>query len=171
MHQGYSDRLLGIGLGALFFGIMAALIAGLGGLRGAKTLPVFSMGLVAGLGLSVAVYVVFVRRQYHSMLGWLASIGSAALGFLVAYMPFLLPQYAGSSLAIVWAGKTYCSHLPGFLSTLLPECHKRPAVLAAFGMLDSCLVGAFLAVGVCAGLLIADRWLRSWHDLIARAGD
>lgn len=157
-----------LGLGTLVFGLMQAFLALLGGLRGERMLPVILMGFVAGLGLSLAAGMPPVRGRYLSKADWLMRLGFSLSGLVVSHLPFLLPRYAGSSLAIVWAGITYCTNIS---ARLLYGCETRPAVLAGLGLLDAALVGLCLSFGLNVGLLIAGRWLQRWREVSARAGD
>lgn len=162
---------LSIGLGTLFFGTMLAFVSWLAGFAGITVVPVLTMGFVAGIGLSLAVYGQPAQGWRLGWFGWLTRLGVAALGFAFSYLPFLLPEYAGSSITIVVSGQTYCSNFPIVLSKLWPHCENQSALLATLGMLDAALVGASLALGISTGLLVADRWLRRWYALAAHAGD
>jgi len=157
-----------LGLGTLAFGLMQAFLALLGGLRGERMLPVILMGFVAGLGMSLSVGIRPVCGRYLSKADWLMRLGFGLSGLIVSHLPFLLPKYTGSSLAIVWAGMTYCTNIP---VQLLYGCETQPVVLAGLGLLDAALVGLCLSFGLNVGLLIAGRWLRRWREVSARAGD
>jgi hypothetical protein len=156
----------GVGFGALFFAVVHVVIAWLAELQPEDALLMLTMGLIAGLGLSGAVHLQTLLNGWRSILAWGSSVCVAILGFAIAHALFLLPQEADPDtvMAIVIPGSFYCA-------SGLPRCGGNPTKLIMLGIADASLVGAFLAVGLMVGLLLAEQWLGRWSDTIARAGD
>jgi hypothetical protein len=150
-----SKQALTVALGTLFFGIAHMLQGLMTNLFLLAPLPLFSLGLLFGLGLSLALH-----RQPEAgwRLGfgrWFLYLGVAAAMAVLTQVLFGLATGIGVGITIAWTRNTYASY-------------GWPPVL---GLLDAAIVGAVLVAGIASGLVIADHTFRTWRDRAVRAGD
>jgi hypothetical protein len=158
---GRSQQVLAATLGAIFFGLTLAALAGLRGVSIVDRPLVYLFGFVLGLGLSLALY---GQPRAGRRLG----AGSALLRLGVV---------AGISAAIqavfLWVPDTGAA-LDVALSVNFYEAFFRDTAVSAWldwiSLLDAALAGAVLAVGLTEGLGLANRLVLWLQDLRRRAG-
>jgi len=160
-------------LGTLFFGFGHILVAGLHGIHPSKVPLIGLMGLVAGLGLSLALYAQPWAGRRPSIGHWLLRLGAAALAFGVTQWIFIRAGNKWSNtLAIGWSGSFYSDEFSRYTMERWQQLMERHSqwfdYLAIF---DAILEGIVLTIGITAGLLLAARLLDRWHTLVNRVGD
>jgi hypothetical protein len=133
-----------------------------------------TMDLLAGLGVSLALYDQPNCGWRLGLRRWLLRLGAVIAAFVLGQWSFMLAGYPGDSITAAWPGASYQADLDLRIKRAvwfqrLLQAH--PQAYDGLGLLDAALVGAVLAVGTTAGLLLADRWLSRWSDLVRRAGD
>lgn len=160
-------------LGVIFFGIAHMLVALLNGLQLGRAPLVAVMGFVAGLGLSMALYAQPDAGWHLGVIRWLLRLALAALAFVLTQAVFIIAGgQRSNALAIGWAGSFYRSQFDASFRQLWPQLMERwPRYFDYLALLDAALVGLVLAIGITAGLLVAQDWLKRWRDLVNRGGD
>ena len=157
-------------LGTLFFGTAHLIHAWLVGTSpgAAPLIPV--MGFVAGAGLSVALSVQLQAGRSSNWGRWLLCLGASVLTFVLIQWAFIATESRwGSSLWIVWPGRTYRADFTrygvGWVAELMERYPRWPDYLA---LLDAALVAIVLGVGVMVGVHLAARWWARWRHLSDR---
>jgi hypothetical protein len=148
-------------LGALFFGLTLAALVGVRGLPVAERPLVYLFGFALGLGLSLALY---GRPRTDKPL----SVGSAVLRVGVAaaisaaiQAVFLWVPDTGAALDVALSINFY----DAFFGDVIPENWINWVAL-----LDATLAGVVLAIGLSAGVALANRLSEWLQDLRERAG-
>jgi hypothetical protein len=165
--------LLAAALGMLSFGIAHIIVAVLNGLNLTQVPLLVPMGFVAGLGLSLALYAQPRRGWHVGILRWLLRLGIAALAFMLTQWVFMLADdNRSNTLAIGWAGSFYRSQFSDYVMARWPQVvDQYPRWFDYLALIDAALAGIVLTIGITAGLLLAEDWLKRWRDLINRSGD
>ena len=163
---------MAVGLGTLFFGLAHLTVAWFNGLNPAKAPLVAPMGLVAGLGLSLALYGqprVGLRLRIRS---WLLRLTTAALTFVLAQAVSIVTRDKGGGIAIAWTGNFYRAALSGSEMLWWQQIiTSYPQWFDYLALLDAALVGIFLTIGITAGLVLAGAWLAWWRRLVNQADE
>ena len=133
------------------------------------------LALLAGLGLSLAVYDQPVAGWRLGVRRWLVRLVAVAAVFALVQLAFVLPDPQGrygTGLVFTWTGFWYQSHLQdtlvqwglgGILS--IPNWYHYVAVI------DAGLTGIALAAGLNVGLNLANYLFNKWEELADRAGE
>jgi hypothetical protein len=174
LHPDRRRAVLAVCLGTISFGLTHVVVAWFNGLSLSKAPLVAPLGFVAGLGLSLALHDQPRAGWHLGILRWLLRLTVAALAFVLAQAIFII---AGGprphSLPIVRSARYYYAEFFGFVEMRWPWlavdcCTGWPSYLA---LIDAALVGVVLTVGIAAGLLLAQDWLKRWRALIDQRGD
>ncbi|GAB4528275.1 MAG: hypothetical protein Kow0063_04330 [Anaerolineae bacterium] len=159
--------------GSLFFTMMHVLqniILKASGLIEAPLIP--PLALVAGVGLSLAVY-------DQPLAGWRIGVRRWGLRLTIVACVFALVQFVffrardyGPGLIFAWSGFFYQSRLRdplihwGLESVLSIENWFHYAAV-----IDAALTGIAMAVGLSAGLIAAHNWYQRWERLVNQVVD
>ena len=137
------------------------------------------LGLVAGAGLSLAVYDQPVAGWRIGASRWLLRLATVALVFALIQAAFVAVDLAlgsgndlGTGLVIAWSGYFYRSRLHdplidwglGGITTVENWYHY-----AAIG--DAALTGIALSVSLTVGLNLAQKQYQRWATLVRRGGE
>ena len=88
------------------------------------------------------------------------SLGLASLTFMAAQLMFEIEKDFGTSLTVTWSSGLYHARLLDFMQTWMAELHQAfPQWSKVLALFDAAAVGAVLAAGMIAGIVLADRWL------------
>jgi hypothetical protein len=158
--------ILVVALGTLFFGLAQVVVAWLNGLSLARAPLVLPLGFLFGLGLSIALY-------GQPSAGWrvgvgrsLLRLGAAVAAAVLTQAVFILVEGKGIGITIAWPGTFYRSHFTDSVHRWLPGLLERSTNwFDLLGLLDAALVGAVLAIGITAGLILSADWLKKWRHL------
>jgi energy-coupling factor transporter ATP-binding protein EcfA2 len=173
-HPDRPRAVLAVCLGTIFFGLAHLVVAWFNGLRLFEAPLVGLLGFVAGLGLSLALYGQPRSGWHLGILRWLLRLAVTALTFVLTQAIFITAGgQRAQTLAIVRSGSYYYAQFLEFVERrwpwLLVECCAGwPSYLA---LIDAALVGIVLTIGITAGLLLAEDWLKHWRDLIDQSDD
>jgi hypothetical protein len=175
LHPDRRPVVLAVCLGTIFFGLTNLVVAWFNGLSLSKAPLVAPLGFVAGLGLSLTLCDQPRAGWHLGILRWLRRLAVAALAFVLTQAIFII--IAGGqpahTLPIVRSGSYYYAQFFEFVEMRWPWlvvqcCTGWPNYLA---LIDAALVGIVLTIGITAGLLLAEDWLKRWRDLINQSGD
>lgn len=151
---------LAVGLGTLGTGLALLLESWLNGLRIAESPLVPPLGLLFGLGLSLALYGLPAVGRRLDAGRTLLRLGVAAVGAVLTQLTFILAD-RGLAIAIAWPGTRYNAYLSSLMERWWPSLAERvPRWADILGLVDAALVGAALAAGVALGMSAALRSLR-----------
>jgi hypothetical protein len=149
-----------VGLGALGTALALLLESWLNGLRIAESPLVPPLGLLFGLGLSLAVYGLPPAGRRPGFGRILLHLVVAAAGAVLTQLTFILAD-KGLAIAIAWPGTRYNAYLSSLVERGWPALAERvPRWADILGLVDAALVGAVLAGGIALGLSAALRSLR-----------
>lgn len=130
-------------------------------------------GILAGLGLSLALAAFPIERLLSDSRRWGLRAGMAGIIFVLLHGAFIVLGNIDRSIAIVWPSRTYRTAFNPYRETW-PWQQIMAAVPSWFNwvaLLDAALVGFVLAIGMMIGMGQASRFLASWHRLVTHAGD
>ncbi len=142
------------------------------GLSLSKAPLVAPVGFVAGLGLSLGLYAQPRAGWRLGLRGWLPRLGAAALTLVLTQLIFILAENKGPGIAIAWTANfyraTFTSYEMPWWQQFMSFYPQWPKYLA---LLDAALLGIVLTIGITAGLLLAEDWLKRWRDLNHQSDD
>ena len=165
---------LSVLLGGLLFAVLYMFVVTTSGaisLSG-KNLVIVT-GILAGLGLSLALAAFPIERLLSPAQRWGLRAGGAAFIFVLLHSIFIALGDIDRSIAIVWPGRTYRTAFNPFRETW-PWQQLMEAIPLWFNLLalvDAALVGFVLAMGMMVGMRQANRFLDYWRRLVRSAGD
>jgi hypothetical protein len=157
---------LAIFLGTLLFAVAYLLVSILGGMQLAlrQSISTLVIGLVIGLGLSLALYNQ-PKAGMHLGMHWLWRLTAGGLTLLMAQLPSIFGWQAPLPV-ITWETAFYGRQFAGSESAWAQTVLDHPRWLQYFGALDAFLVGVFLVLGITIGLTKAADALAKWVALV-----
>jgi hypothetical protein len=170
--RAWSHPLWVVVLGALLFGLGHALHGWIPKLSLAGQPLLVPLGLLFGLGLSVAVY---DRPLAGRSRGRVRMLQRLALSSAVAVVTQAISELAAGQrgwLTFAWSGALYETRLELRVDAWWPTLEQQiPSWHYYLGLLDAAVVGAAMAGGILVGLILAADRLTKWRDLSIRAGE
>jgi len=165
---------LSVLLGGLLFAVLYMFVVTISGaisLSG-KNLVIVT-GILAGLGLSLALAAFPIERLFSPPQRWGLRAGGAAFIFVLLHSIFIALGDIDRSIAIVWPGRTYRTAFNPYRETW-PWQQLMAAIPPWFNLLalvDAALAGFVLAMGMMVGMRQANRFLDYWRRLVRSVGD
>jgi hypothetical protein len=167
-------------LGSLFFVLMHLLQTLVLKARGLVEAPLIPpLALLAGAGLSLAVHDQPLAGWHVGVGRWFARLGVAAAVFALVQALFVgvdlmlgADDNLGVGLITAWSGYFYQSRLHDNLMRWgLESVVATKNWFHYAAIFDAALTGIAMAVGLSAGLIIADTWYQRWEKLVNQVGE
>ena len=159
---------LAVLLGTLLFGVAHALVALFNGLPLPEKALILGTGLLAGLGVNLALWRQPRTNGQGCLIGWMLRLATAALTAILAqWIVFLSPHPEWTATAVARDGESFArafSSIPE-LSQLIQRCQDSMTVF------DAAVVSVVLTVGAALGLQRGAIWLAEWQQQPGRAQD
>jgi hypothetical protein len=167
-HRASWPAWLALLLGTLFFAVAHALVALFNGLPLPEKALILGTGLLAGLGVNLALWRQPETNGQGCLIGWVLRLVTAALlAILAQWIVFSSPHPEWTATAVARDGDSYArafSSIPE-LSQLI---QRRQDSMTLF---DAAVVGIVLTAGAAIGLQRGAIWLAAWRRQSGRAQD